>query len=62
MYEKLEKKSWCAFTTLNEDQINLERAALSAVYEENPPGHESWEYSQRQERSCETGWFWPEST
>lgn len=40
-------------------QINLEGPALSAFYEENPPGDESWEYSQWQGRSCETGWFWP---
>lgn len=40
-------------------QINLEGSALSAFYEENPPGDESWEYSQWQGRSCETGWFGP---
>lgn len=40
-------------------QINLEGPALSAFYEENPPGDESWEYSQWQGRSCETGWFCP---
>lgn len=40
-------------------QINLEGPVLSAFYEENPPGDESWEYTLWQGRSCETGWFWP---
>lgn len=40
-------------------QINLEGPVLSAFYEENPPGDESWEYTLWQGRSCESGWFWP---
>lgn len=39
-------------------QIKLESSVLSAFYEENPPGDESWEYTLRHGRSCETGWFW----
>lgn len=40
-------------------QTNLEELVLSAFYEENPPGDESWKYSLWQERSCETGRWWP---
>lgn len=55
----------CVFAAqLGEDdsrhfQTDLEEPELSEFYEENPPRDESWKYTLWEERSCETGWWWP---